>query len=99
MCGIAGLLYKNTDRSGPLGEQMLKMLDILGSRGVDGTGVALYGPPQDDALIFRVWLGGKRPPADQAESAIERVRALARVRDASVAADYLRLVVERVEDA
>ena len=98
MCGIAGLLYKTAERSGPLGEQMLKMLDILGSRGVDGTGVALYGPPQDDALIFRVWLGGKRPPADQAEAAIKRVRALARVRDATVTGDYLRLVVEHPED-
>ena len=66
MCGIAGLLYKDPARRGPLGELMLRMLDVLGSRGVDGTGVALYGAPQPDALIFRVWLGGKGAHADQA---------------------------------
>jgi len=98
MCGIAGLLYKNPAGSGPLGEQMLKMLDVLGSRGVDGTGVALYGTPQPDALIFRVWLGGARPPEEQAAAALARVRALAPVRDASVTHDYLRVVIEHGGD-
>jgi glutamate synthase domain-containing protein 1 len=93
MCGIAGLLYKDPARRGPLGERMLRMLDVLGSRGVDGTGVALYGAPQPDALIFRVWLGGSGAHADQAERAIARVRALTTIRDASVTEDYLRLVV------
>ena len=59
MCGIAGLLYKSSARSGPLGAQILQMLDILGSRGVDGTGVALYGreylvaiQPRDNGLVM-----------------------------------------------
>src|SRR5262245_1734303 len=85
MCGIAGLLYTGPRQSGPLGEHMLRMLDVLGSRGVDGTGVALYGPPQPDALIFRVWLGGGQPPAEQAERAIARIKAeVATLLDAEV---------------
>src|SRR5438067_522487 len=98
MCGIAGLLYTGPRQSGPLGEHMLRMLDVLGSRGVDGTGVALYGPPQPDALIFRVWLGGSAPPAEQAERAIARVKHVATLRDAEVRDDYLRLVVAFTAD-
>ena len=43
MCGVAGLLYKDPGRTGPIGQTILHLLDVLGSRGVDGTGVALYG--------------------------------------------------------
>jgi methylamine---glutamate N-methyltransferase subunit A len=43
MCGVAGFLYKDPGRTGPIGQTVLRMLDVLGSRGVDGTGVALYG--------------------------------------------------------
>ncbi len=98
MCGIAGLLYKSPTRYASLGQQMLTMLDVLGSRGVDGTGVALYGPPRPEAAIFRIWLGGRDAPADQAERALARVRGLARVLEASVSHDYLRLVVEQAGD-
>jgi methylamine---glutamate N-methyltransferase subunit A len=98
MCGNAGLLYTGPRQSGPLGQHMLRMLDVLGSRGVDGTGVALYGPPQPDALIFRVWLGGKEPPAEQAERAIARLKQVATLLDAEVRDDYLRLVVAATAD-
>ena len=43
MCGVAGFLYKDPGRTGPIGQTVLRMLDVLGSRGIDGTGVALYG--------------------------------------------------------
>ena len=43
MCGVAGFLYKDPERTGPIGQTVLRMLDVLGSRGGDGTGVALYG--------------------------------------------------------
>ena len=43
MCGVAGFLYKDPGRIGPVGQTILRMLDVLGSRGIDGTGVALYG--------------------------------------------------------
>ncbi|HKC72654.1 MAG TPA: hypothetical protein VKF37_00415, partial [Chloroflexota bacterium] len=43
MCGVAGFLYKDPGRTGPIGQTVLRMLDVLGSRGGDGSGVALYG--------------------------------------------------------
>ncbi len=98
MCGIAGFAYKDPARTGPIGELMLKMLDVLGSRGVDGTGVALYGPPDPDSLIFRIWLGGADRPAAQAERAVGRVRDLAQVLHSNVTDDYLRLVVANHTD-
>lgn len=93
MCGIAGLLFK--DRPvGVLGAPLLTMLSVLGSRGVDGTGVAVYGEPQAGDLVLRVKLGGAGTPEDQAQRILTRVEALARPRTWAVEMDYLRLVLE-----
>jgi glutamate synthase domain-containing protein 1 len=91
MCGLAGLLYKQAPGEGDLGQPILAMLDVLGSRGVDGTGVALYGPSRRDRLVARVRLGGSADPRVQADRAVQRVSALARVVSAEVQDDYLRL--------
>jgi methylamine---glutamate N-methyltransferase subunit A len=56
MCGIAGLLYKSPLDGGPLGRDMLKMLDVLRSRGADSTGVALYGGEVDRADAWVAWI-------------------------------------------
>src|SRR5262249_31691716 len=91
MCGLAGLLYKQAPGEGALGEPILTMLDVLGSRGVDGTGVALYGPRRGERLVARVRLGGSDDPRVQAERVVQRVGALARVVAADLQEDYLRL--------
>ena len=98
MCGVAGFLYKNPGRTGPIGQTILHMLDVLGSRGVDGTGVALYGAPQEDALVVRVVLGGHGPGHAQAARIKDRVERIATVQEAEVQHDYLRLVVRDSND-
>jgi methylamine---glutamate N-methyltransferase subunit A len=98
MCGLAGLLYKQTSGDGDLGQPILTMLDVLGSRGVDGTGIALYGPSRSDRLVARVRLGGSDDPQVQANRAVQRVAALARVVSADVQHDYLRLELSSKRD-
>jgi hypothetical protein len=46
MCGIAGILFKDPDRVGPVGRTMVEMLQALNRRGPDSAGVALYGPTE-----------------------------------------------------
>lgn len=93
MCGIAGLLYK-TPAGGPLGRDLLKILGCLNSRGVDSTGLALYGPPSD-SLVLTLWLPGRNgSAAQQAELAAARAAEFARVQAVERRADYLRLQVE-----
>jgi glutamate synthase domain-containing protein 1 len=98
MCGLAGLLYKQAPDEGALGEPILTMLDVLGSRGVDGTGVALYGPARADRLVARVRLGGTDDSRVQAERAVQRVGAVARVVAADLQEDYLRLDLSSQRD-
>jgi glutamate synthase domain-containing protein 1 len=43
MCGIAGLFAKTAELEEQLGAQLARMLVILGERGPDSTGFALYG--------------------------------------------------------
>src|SRR5579872_7156511 len=98
MCGVAGFLYKDAGRTGPVGETVLHMLDVLGSRGVDGTGVALYGTPQEQALILRVKLGGSGAPEEQARRVEDRLASMGTVQHAAVQDDYLRLVIVSGDD-
>jgi methylamine---glutamate N-methyltransferase subunit A len=98
MCGVAGFLYKNPGRTGPIGQTILHMLDVLGSRGIDGTGVALYGEPREDMLVVRVVLGGHGSAHAQAARITDRVERIATVQEAEVQHDYLRLVVSDSDD-
>jgi methylamine---glutamate N-methyltransferase subunit A len=98
MCGVAGVLYRAPGRTGPIGQTIVRMLDVLGSRGVDGTGVALYGAPREDALVLRVILGGRGPAHEQAGRVNERLERIAAVREAEVLHDYLRLVIGDNDD-
>lgn len=93
MCGVAGFLYKEAGRSGPVGQTVLRMLDVLGSRGVDGTGVALYGPPAGEALVLRVKLGGRGGAEEQAARVQTLLSSHAVIDHAEVRGDYLRLVL------
>lgn len=65
MCGLCGFLYKDPARFGPVGRMMYDMLGPLDRRGIDSTGVALYGLPQEDSYVLRVRLeaNGSTPDA------------------------------------
>jgi len=74
------------------------MLDVLGSRGVDGTGVALYGTPREDTLVLRVMLGGGGPAHEHAARVKDRLERIATVQEADLQHDYLRLAVSDTDD-
>ena len=42
MCGIAGILYKDTVAKADIGKALINMLDGCQHRGPDSTGFALY---------------------------------------------------------
>jgi glutamate synthase domain-containing protein 1 len=93
MCGIAGLLYKSPLEGGPLGHDMLKMLDVLRSRGADSTGVALYGGEVDRADAWVAWINLNSPgdPAALAERVAEEARRFGTVASADRSSSLLRL--------
>ena len=93
MCGIAGFLYRDPERTGPIGATILGLLDVLGSRGTDGTGVALYGAPDGRGMLLRVWLGETAHSSARAVDVAERLRAVALVEGTDVRDDYATIAV------
>ena len=61
MCGITGIIHKNTRSDGlaPVGEELIDMLDTLAHRGRDSTGVTVAGEECSEDLILRLWTDGK----------------------------------------
>ena len=56
MCGVSGIMYKNSGTHGlaPVGEDLVKMLESLAHRGRDSSGVTVAGEPLDEDLIIRI---------------------------------------------
>ncbi len=76
MCGIAGILFKDSSRVGPVGRTMIEMLQALNRRGPDSAGVALYGPAEAGyRLRARLQANGN----GRVERAREAIEALATV--------------------
>ena len=69
MCGIAGIMYKNTPGRGT-GKALIDMLDGCQHRGPDSTGFALYEKPHEEQLRLRFFIG----EGADAESAVKRIR-------------------------
>ena len=63
MCGIVGFLDKRGGTERPVGRTLLAMLEALGCRGPDSTGVALFGPPSPR------WIAQVKLPDDPERSA------------------------------
>ena len=57
MCGISGIIYKKSRSQGPgpIGKDLVGMLDSLAHRGRDSSGVTVVGAEVDGELIIRVW--------------------------------------------
>ena len=84
MCGIAGLLFKNSDYHSGLGRSLIDMLDGCQHRGPDSTGFALYGPSQRGRLVLRFLVGKGRG----AEKAISRIRSVVSEQHARIDKEY-----------
>ena len=50
MCGIAGRMLREP---GPVGRDLVELMDAQIHRGADSTGFALYGPPRDRGYVVR----------------------------------------------
>jgi glutamate synthase domain-containing protein 1 len=71
MCGIAGVLFKNSDFNAKLGETLIEMLDGCQHRGPDSTGFALYGEETDSSeFVLRFYVG----EGDEGSRNVERVK-------------------------
>jgi glutamate synthase domain-containing protein 1 len=111
MCGIAGLFAKSSPIEARLGAHLADMLDILGARGPDSTGFALYGRPVEPGwakLSLRAlhpdvdWtsladdLAGRFGAVDVLESS-DRHAVIATAAEPTEAADYVRRSGEAVQ--
>ena len=96
MCGVSGILYKNSDTGGsaPVGEDLVKMLESLTHRGTDSSGITVVGEDLDGDLVIRIWT----EDASQAGEVLARaeetvVRAGGVVASRQTWGQFLRLVI------
>ena len=103
MCGIAGFMFKNGGGQAPLGRCLTDMATVLGSRGLDSTGLALYGGLPAGHLALRVHLRRDRPTngagAEARLSEIrERVGEVASVAGVRYTGNIARIEISDVAD-
>jgi len=70
MCGIAGILYKDTVKKAGVGKALISMLDGCQHRGPDSTGFSLYYESIPGQLRLRFIIG----EGAEADLAVERVK-------------------------
>ncbi|MQG16086.1 MAG: hypothetical protein FI698_04685 [SAR202 cluster bacterium] len=102
MCGIAGFFYKNGESNIPLGRRLTSMASVLGSRGLDGTGMALYGELPDGHLVLRIHLESNRfneqAEIDLAISEItSRLEKLVAINNIEYTGNILRVELKEIE--
>ena len=96
MCGVCGILYKQSgpDSPAPIGDQLVKMLASLVHRGADSTGVTIAGEPNKEDLILRLWAeqdDRRQQPFHEVEKRISELGG--EVKSRHIVGDYLRLTV------
>ena len=94
MCGIVGYYDKTGNAETPVGQIVLQMLDALGCRGPDSAGVALFNSHNVGCTIMQIKLGERGHFEEKGWHIAEQMREYTNVVDATVAAEYLRLVVD-----
>ena len=98
MCGIMGYFRKGAGNDERLGATMLSMLEALGRRGPDSSGVALIGPSHHAGYIVRVQAGDELKMSKQAiqvnrEAVKVFAGALAGASDVSSSGVYVRFLL------
>src|SRR5437867_13116156 len=96
MCGIAGFFDKSGAPGAPVGATLLGMLTVLGCRGPDSAGIALWGEGAD-GLIVRVKLGDGPDLEPRRREVLRRAGRLGRVQTSAAQRALLRLVVSKAE--
>ncbi len=96
MCGISGILHKNSssERPAAVGAELVGMLESMTHRGRDSSGLTVAGQSAAGGLIVRVWTDDRAGAADVLARAEETVRRAGGVIvDRALRGEFLRLVV------
>jgi hypothetical protein len=72
MCGIAGRIL---NQPGPIGSDLVAMMQALRHRGWDSTGFALYGVPRSSGYVVRALLDDRDHLGSALDELLERTRA------------------------
>lgn len=83
MCGIAGIMLKDSSKPFKMGEALVDMLNGCQHRGPDSTGFALYGESQENKLILRLFVG----QGDAADAPIQHIKELLLKHSATIISD------------
>ena len=102
MCGIVGILYRNIKSQNtiaPIGKQLINMLDALGHRGIDSTGVTVIGEPIEEDFIIRLWV----EPSINVVDAVNHVEKTLKnlevdIKHRSITENFIRLTVNYKDD-
>lgn len=94
MCGIAGVLFKQ--RTGPVGDVLIKMLSDLNRRGFDSTGLALYSDLPVGNLVVRVKVEEEAAAetVDWQNLIVKTAQEYGAVRQSERAGQYVRLLMD-----
>jgi glutamate synthase domain-containing protein 1 len=98
MCGIVGYLDKIHDDQGPVGCTILSMLNALGCRGPDSTGVAIFGPPASGQIAVRVKLGDRGDFESRGHDVARVAATFGTVAYLSATGPYLRFQIDQGVD-
>ena len=96
MCGVSGILYKKATGSGfgPVGDDLVKMLESMTHRGKDSSGITVAGEDLAGDLVIRIWTGDENQATDtlaRVEDAVARSGGVVNSKQSS--GQFLRLVV------
>ncbi len=83
MCGIAGIMLKDSSEPFNTGEALVNMLNGCQHRGPDSTGFALYGQAQENKLKLRLFVGQGK----EADTAINRIKKFLQEQGATIVDD------------
>jgi len=86
MCGIAGILYKNSEHGFQAGQALIDMLDGCQHRGPDSTGFALYEAAGKGRLRLRFFVG----EGDEVADAVARIQGTLAKYGAQIVEDEVR---------
>jgi len=102
MCGIVGILYRNIKSQNtiaPIGKQLINMLDALGHRGVDSTGVTVIGEPIEEDFIIRLWVDSSINVVDAVNHVEKTLKNLdVDIKHRSITENFIRLTVNYKDD-
>jgi len=94
MCGIAGIMYKNSGstKSAPIGDELVKMLETMVHRGHDSAGVTVAGEANDSDLLIRIWVDNSAPVSDTVARTEETIRrAGGAINSSELSGSFLRI--------